>query len=324
MKLTFIIYFLLQLGGLAQKADKASLQDIITPFEAKAPAADKVPGMVVAIADGDKPLLIASMGVRKWGSPHKLTIDDKMHLGSCTKAMTATLIGILVDKKKLRWDSTIKQLFPTLQKKIHSGYHQVTIKELLTHRGGIPANAINWRLQENSKLPINSIRKLILEDSLKGKPSERGEFVYSNLSYMIAGLAASQVMDNATWETLMREHIFTPLAMTSAGFGTPGTTKKIEQPWGHFLRLNNKFTAIQLDNAAALGPAGTVHASLQDWIKFAKVFFGGKYNTLVSEATFATLTEPTIDPKNSYAMGWRVAKRNWSKGPVLAHSGSAR
>lgn len=45
-----------------------------------------------------------------YGTNIRVTIDDRFHLGSDTKAMTATLAGILVDDGKLRWTSTIGEV----------------------------------------------------------------------------------------------------------------------------------------------------------------------------------------------------------------------
>ena len=50
-------------------------------------------------------------GFRRAESREPITLEDKFHLGSCTKAMTAMLIGILVDDEKVRWDTTVADIF---------------------------------------------------------------------------------------------------------------------------------------------------------------------------------------------------------------------
>ena len=64
-------------------------------------------------------LAIGAVGVRKIGSPEPIRVTDQMHLGSNTKAMTATLIGTLVDEGKLAWGSTIRDVFPELAPQLH-------------------------------------------------------------------------------------------------------------------------------------------------------------------------------------------------------------
>ncbi len=66
-------------------------------------AKHKIPGgMVAAIVDEGQVRAIGSAGLRKKGSQQQLTVDDKMHLGSCTKAMTATMIATLVEEGLLQ------------------------------------------------------------------------------------------------------------------------------------------------------------------------------------------------------------------------------
>jgi CubicO group peptidase (beta-lactamase class C family) len=92
-------------------------------------------------------------------------------------------------------------------------------------------------------------------------------FGCSNTGYVLAGLMAEQVSDQS-WEMLMRRRLCEPLVMSTAGFGSPGQPGSVDQPWGH-RAVGGQVEPTQADNAPALGPAGTVHCSIQDWSKFA-------------------------------------------------------
>ena len=70
---------------------------------------DNLPGMVAAIYEKGKPLRIAATGVRKIGTDEALTTDNVTHLGSCTKAMTATAIGRLMEQGKIKLDAKIEE-----------------------------------------------------------------------------------------------------------------------------------------------------------------------------------------------------------------------
>src|SRR5215210_395320 len=78
-----------------------SLDALLEPIREK----HKLPGIVAAILESDNVIAIGAAGVRKLGSPEPITVDDKMHMGSCTKAMTATVLARLVERKQLAWDS---------------------------------------------------------------------------------------------------------------------------------------------------------------------------------------------------------------------------
>lgn len=153
-----------------------------------------LPGIVAAIVREGKPIRIAAAGVRKSDSSPALKINDKMHLGSCTKAMTATTIGRLMDQEKISLDWTIGEALPDVSEKIHEDYRKVTLRQLLQHRSGMPANA-RWWLQTGDDL--SERRRLIAIASLQEKPAHPpGEnFQYSNLGYVVAGLMAAQAAE---------------------------------------------------------------------------------------------------------------------------------
>ena len=73
-----------------------------------------LPGVVGAIIHGDQIIAIGSTGVRKIGHPAPFLPADTIHIGSDTKAMTAILIGQLIDQKQLTLDTTMDELSPIL------------------------------------------------------------------------------------------------------------------------------------------------------------------------------------------------------------------
>src|SRR6185312_14946076 len=61
-------------------------------------------------------------GVRKWGDPTPGQVTDRFHLGSCTKAMTATVLALFVERGQLRWNATLAELFPELRATMNEKY----------------------------------------------------------------------------------------------------------------------------------------------------------------------------------------------------------
>src|SRR5262249_9874316 len=144
-----------------------------------------LPGLIGAVVAGDRLAALGVAGVRKAGSPEPVTATDRVHLGSCTKAMTATRVAMLVEQGKLRWTSTPAGVFPDLRDDIHPGYHQVTLAQLLTHRAGLPANPPKGAalLARFASAPRPEQRVAMLKAALKTPPeSEPGtKHAYSNL-----------------------------------------------------------------------------------------------------------------------------------------------
>ena len=286
-----------------------------------APVRDEhhLPGLIGAILKGKRLAAIGALGIRKIGSSEPILVTDQVHLGSCTKAMTATMIGTLIDAGKLSFGTTISQVFPEAAPGLHPDFQSVTLSQLLTHRAGLPPNAPWWHLSgETTTDKRRDLLVRVLGDAPQSRPGTK--YIYSNVGYALAGLMAEQVT-GLSWEALMRERVFEPLGMQSAGFGPPGHPDRVDQPWGHH-PSGSEIRPTRQDNAPAMGPAGSVHCTVPDWAKFAALHLRGAQGkaSLLKPATFRALHTPP--PGFDYAGGWRVAERSWAGGRTLAHNGS--
>jgi len=280
----------------------------------------RLPALAGAIVTDSGVSELAAVGRRKIDDPTPVTDHDLWHLGSCTKAMTATMIATLIEDQKLSWTSTLADVFPDDATSMDEQCRGITLTQLMTHRSGLLANG-PWRELGNDETPTQQ-RRVLLQRMTKNPPlTQPGTtYLYSNVGFALAGLMAETVTGQS-WETLMRERLFTPLKMDQVGFGVAGAIDSIEQPWGHrstWLGIG-PLKALQMDNASSLGPAGTVHASLRSWAKFIALHLNPK-NEIVAEDTWTHLHTPPAG--TDYAMGWNVAKREWAGSKALHHSGS--
>ncbi|HEU0032168.1 MAG TPA: serine hydrolase domain-containing protein [Kofleriaceae bacterium] len=281
----------------------------------------KLPAVAAALWTRGKLLAIAAVGDRKQGdAAHTVTVDDRWHLGSNTKAMTALVIARHVERGTLHWTDTLDKLFPGT--KLDPAYRRVTLAQLLQHTGGMPANPPDdaWqKLWADGTSP--DARSTFVRAALREKPEQApGTFVYSNTGYIVAGTALERATGQR-WEDLMKRELFEPLGMTSCGFGAPGKNSDVDQPWGHAPDGSPVAPGHpQADNPPGLGPAGTVHCSLADYGKFLAVVLAGARGDpqpLLKPETFTTLLTPV---GGTYAGGWIV--KSTSYGKVLGHSGS--
>src|SRR5690606_3654788 len=98
------------------------------------------PALAGAIVDLEGNTTLGATGTRRAGHEEPVTTGDLWHLGSCTKAMTATLIARLVERGDLEWTTTLADAFPDFALSMHPDWREVTIEQLLANRGGAPAN----------------------------------------------------------------------------------------------------------------------------------------------------------------------------------------
>lgn len=255
-------------------------------------------------------------GVRKIGSADLVQPDDAYHLGSCSKAMTATLAAILVEDGVLSWDKTLASLLPDVS--LHSSFQNMRFDLLLIHRAGLPEvdDSLFRSLQGKSSADG---KELVLRSLLQKAPltSPGDKYVYSNYGYIIAGRIMERVTGKS-FEALMREKMFEPLGMSSCGFGPSPLV------WGHVWQKSNLVPKFS-DNPEAFGPAGRVHCSLRDWGKFLEQHnrgFRGE-NGIVTASTFKKLHSTYGTKDSAYTFGgWLLNSRSWARGMTLSHAGS--
>ncbi len=291
-----------------------------------------LPALAGAVIIDGKTAAWGAAGFRRYSTDVKVTSNDKFHIGSCTKAMTATLVAMLVDRGKLSWNTTLAQALPELAEDMHPGYRAVTVRHLLAHRAGLAPSSRSWpkgkSFMDMHNLPGSATEqrlaytKMMLAQKPEATPGEK--YVYSNAGYSILGLIAERAM-NKPWEELMKEMLFEPLRMTSACFGAMGAPGRIDQPWQHKTedgKLQQIGPGPLSDNPPVLGPAGTVHCSMRHWAAFVAAHLGGPKGKggLLEPDTFKVLHNP--DFGGNYAGGWQITHRQWADGKVLTHTGS--
>ena len=261
-------------------------------------------------------------GVRRSGQDASALAGDRWHLGSNTKAMTAAVYARLVEQGRAQWAMSLAEAFPGMA--IDAGWEGASLDDFMTHTAGLQDEAVMgmaWLMTARAdpkSLPEQ--RRAIVEKALAAPPSgTKGVFEYGNANYVLVG-AAIEALTGGSWEEAMQAELFTPLGLTSAGFGAP----KDDNAWGH-RRMGE--TAIAMDpnddgsdNPLALGPAGTAHMTAADYGRFLQVFLteGGGW---LKPETIQRLITPAEG--QGYAYGWIVlSPQPWAKGPAIAHEGS--
>ncbi len=286
------------------------------------------PAMAVARIGKEGIEAFAVSGERQPGGA-EVTRDDPWHLGSETKAMTATLAAALVEQGAIEWDTRLVEVFPKLG--AAKGWEEVTLEDLLAHRGGAPeqldrTHADLW--QELWEARSGRTGRRVLVKSLLARPpaSKRGEVRYSNAGYAIAAAMLEQ-RAGASYASLMKSHVFDPLNMRGCGIGVPGRSGR-DAPRGHLTTPDGKLLAMQPDNPSAAGipdamsPAGAVHCTVDGWAAFLAAHLQGAVGegTYLKKDTWKRLHRGV---PGGYALGWQVGKGTpQTRGIILMHKGS--
>jgi D-alanyl-D-alanine carboxypeptidase len=312
-----------------EKSTDATTSNVVDRLEEIRAQAD-LPALGAALVTLDGVQDVWVTGARRAGGEERVTPEDQWHLGSCTKAMTATLIALLVERGDLDWDTPIGEYLPDLATEMDPSFLEVTLVDLLCHRAGLVANPSDG-YGPGEPTDLVAQRAALTEAALRNAPlhEPRGAYLYSNLGFMIAGHVA-EVVTGKPWEELLRMLLFEPLGMESAGFGPPGTPGLHDQPQGHGAGGIALEPGPAADNPPAIGPAGTIHASLADWGAFVRLHLAGERGDVrvgdltLTRETFRRLHIPYDGPGQPYGFGWVMDERDWAggDGSVLWHNGS--
>jgi CubicO group peptidase (beta-lactamase class C family) len=278
------------------------------------------PGFGAAVFDQEGTIAIGVRGVRKVQTTDALLTTDRFHLGSDTKAMTATLAAVLVEKNLLQWSTKWSTSDPWND--YHRGYSMpqnfTSLIDLLGHRAGVAANPAPY---PSDLLLLTEQREQVTRNAFLQAPSGTpGQFLYSNLGYIIAARIMEQ-STNSTYEGMMRTSLFRPLGMDSCDFGPSPTV------WGHTKGLITRndgtqifaFTPTKADNPRVFNSAATAHCSLDDWGKFLREHLRseGDRSALLPKESYDYMR---FNPGTGYRAGWSLT--TWKGDLALAHSGS--
>lgn len=287
-------------------------------------AAQQVPALAAARITSSGTTDLAAVGVRKLGEATPVTILDRWHWGSLTKAMTATLLATYVRDGQLEWSTTLAAAFPDFADSMAAPFRAVTVEQLLEHRAGIqpftegdelltlPTFAGSGREQRAA------FTRFLLK---RGPTGAVGAFDYSNAGYGVAAAIAERIGD-ASWQELMQARVFGPLEI-DAHFGWPAKGG-LPEPWGHIEADSGGVVPHDPDGEyqlpEAIVPAGDVNSSLPDYLKFLALHLKGlrgETGLLLPPAMIARMHQPN----GEYAFGWLI--QDVRGVPASLHDGSA-
>ncbi len=312
-------------GPRPQDRGLLDLEPLIEPVRATL----RVPGLAAALVRNGHLEAMGTAGVRRVGSSERLELDDPFHLGSCGKAFTATLAAILVERGMVRWETAIGETFPELSPTTHSKYADVSLRQLLAHRGGFASRDATFDgvvAGVAGRLPEQRFALVRYATATAPARDPGTGFVYSDIGYSVAGVMLARAAQRS-WEELVQGMLAEPLGLTTLGFGAPGERNPDAVPRGHVLDGEN-LVALGVGPGAdlahpAIGPAGTLHMSLGDWARFASLHLEGargEDSELLSTSGFRALHEDAFD--QGYGLGWFVTRSPWGEGRALTHTGS--
>ena len=226
----------------------------------------EVPGMSVAIVKGGKTVLAKGYGVRKLGDPTPVDEQTLFGIGSNTKAFTTAALATLVDEGKIAWDDPVYQRLPGFAMYDPYVSHEMTIRDLLTHRSGMGLGEGDLLIFPTTTYTRDQIIHQLRY--MKPQSSFRSHYAYDNLLYITAGQVIPAVT-GTSWDDYVRQRILTPLGMRHTTLSNAAFRPGDNVASGHS-RVDGKLQVVDfgnLDNAAPAGAINSSAAEMAEWVK---------------------------------------------------------
>ncbi len=256
-------------GALSLQAGEYPLNDLDGYIE-KSRRDWEIPGLAVAIVKDDSLILAKGYGIKEIGKEEEVDEHTLFAIASNTKAFTASLLGVLVEEGKLDWDDRVIDCMPNFHMYDPYVTGEITIRDLLTHRSGLPTFGGDhiWIGNTHNREEI-ILRLRYLEPSA----SFRSKYQYQNLMFLVAGQIIPAV-SGQSWDEAIEERIFEPLGMSESNTSVRYLKDAGNVATPHEI-VEGKLLPIAYDNMDATAPAGAINSNAVDMAKWMRLNLNG-------------------------------------------------
>jgi CubicO group peptidase (beta-lactamase class C family) len=275
-------------------------------------------GFAVAVVEKDKIIYTKGFGYRDYENKIPVTTNTLFAIGSSSKAFTSGLLGILREEGKLSFDDSPIKHIPELRFYNNEMNNLITIKDIMTHRTGLPRHDLSWYFFTTQSR--DSLMQRIQYQEPFAKVREK--WYYNNFMFLTQGVIAERITGKS-WEENMQEKFFGPLGMNTSNTVIDGMKKGKDVSFGYQVKNDSIIKRMDYYDIAAMGPAGSINSSVNEmsnwlisWIN------GGKFkgSQILPEAYVKEAMSPQMIMANSipdkefpdmhistYGYGWMIS-----------------
>ena len=283
-----------------------------------------VAGLSVAIVKDGKVVLTKGYGFRDVQEKLPVTENTVMPIGSTTKSFTSLILSMLEEEGKLDWDKPVKEYIPWLKLSDPIVTEQVTARDLLCHRTGLP------KFDVHGVFCTKDDRKEMVEDLqyLSMSAPFRTQLQYSNQMVMLGGYLA-EVLTGKSWEDLVKERILEPLGMGST-CATIAELESYEDRSKGYVFTGTDNMEVPYLTLRGIGPAGAMNSNASDMAQYLLMQLG-QGTKLVTEKSLEEMHKVQMNgtpyfwsmdeiTEANYGLGWFVDTYRGHK--MVSHGGN--
>ncbi len=277
-----------------------------------------VAGFAVAVVEKNKVVYAKGFGYRDYENKKPVTPNTLFAIGSCSKAFTSGLLGVLRNDNKVSFDEKPSTYIPELKFYNDDMNADITVKDLMCHRTGLPRHDYSWYLFNTDSKDSLISRIAFQEPSAK----VRERWQYNNFMFLSQGVITEKVTGK-TWEQNIAEKFFRPLGMTTSNVSIAELEKSTEPSFGYNVKHDKEISKMDYYHIRGMAPAGSINSSVNEMANWVKTWiYGGRFNgkevlpaSYVSEAISSQMViggalpskeHPDVQFAN-YGYGWFMA-----------------
>jgi len=230
------------------------------------------PGVTIAVVEKNRIIYTGGFGYSDYDKKVPVTQNTQFAIGSCTKAFTASILGMLEKEGKVDLDKPARDYLPELKFKNDYTNKHITLRDMMCHRSGLPRHDFSWYGSTAS-------RKELLERVQYLEPSAelREKYQYNNFMFMALGMVIEKITGKS-WEENVRERILKPLGMNNTNMSVTDMAKSADHALA-YTTDNNKPKLIPYRNIDPMGPAGSINSCAKDMANWLLTWVNsGKFN----------------------------------------------
>jgi len=229
-------------------------------------------GFAVAVIEKNRVVYAKGFGYRDYENKLPVTTNTLFAIGSCSKSFTTSLLGILRDEGKLKFTDSPRDYIPELKFYTNEMNNLVTIKDMMSHRTGLPRHDPSWYW-------FSTYSKDSLIQRIQYQPpfaEVREKWYYNNFMFLAQGVITERITGN-TWEDNIRSHFFAPLQMKTSNLSIDELEKSSEPAIGYRVS-DGKIKKMNYYHIAAMAPAGSINSSVTEMANWVIAWVnGGKF-----------------------------------------------
>lgn len=286
--------------GESKMAPSNKLPDQIDALVSAAFPDANAPGCSVLVRRNGETIFAKAYGLASLDTKMPNTPETNFRLASMTKQFTAAATMRLVEKKKLRLDEALTDIFPGFP----DYGKKITVRHILNHTSGLKSYEKLMPADAKDQILDAGVLEMMMHQT-EGDFEPGAKYEYSNTGYAMLAMIVEK-RSGMRFADFLQEQFFGPFHMDGTVAHEEGRDTVPTRAFGYVRNDDGSYKfADQSTTSAVLGDGG-VYTSVTNYAKWADAWFDGRVLNDASREqawTPATLNDAS---HTKYGFGWNI------------------